>query len=114
MAKFSVYQIILSDAVIAKVNGGACPLEYMAYLDVTVKADITLAVEQRFFQKVAVIEASDLEDVFKIGNLGPEESIQRLGRMHSVSVGDVVGDEAGKFHMVDRFGFKEVEFQGEQ
>ena len=40
-----------------------------------------------YYTHTANIEASDLEDVFKIGNVGPETSIERLGNMFSVSVG---------------------------
>ena len=41
--------------------------------------------------------------------MGPEESIERLGKMHSVSVGDVIRDnEMGTYHMVDSYGFTQL------
>jgi hypothetical protein len=60
------------------------------------------------FSLVCEIDASDLEEVFNIGNIGPEEKITRLDRMHSVSVGDIIQDQDGAFHMVDDFGFNQV------
>ena len=42
------------------------------------------------YEIVCEIEAADLDEVFEIGNVGPEENIVRLDRMHSVSVGDVI------------------------
>ena len=40
--------------------------------------------------------------------MGPEENIERLSRMYSVSVGDIVEDETGKKSVVANFGFAEV------
>lgn len=58
---------------------------------------------------VASIEAEDLEDVFRIGNIGPEENITRYEPMHSLSVGDIVVDvETGLGYYVDSFGFGEL------
>lgn len=63
------------------------------------------------YQKVAVIEAEGFDDVFAISNIGEEEHlITRLAPMHSVSVGDVIVDEAGHAVFVDMFGFGEVQF----
>lgn len=46
------------------------------------------------YDLVATIEANDLEDVFRIGNgYGDESAITRLGKMTSVSVGNIVMDE---------------------
>ena len=54
---------------------------------------------------VCEIEAADLDEVFEIGNIGPEEKITRLDRMHSVSVGDVIRDDRGRCFVVSGFGF---------
>jgi len=64
--------------------------------------------EAGYYTHVANITASDLEHVFHIGNMGPEESIERLDRMHSVSVGDIVIDENNIVWVVANFGFEEV------
>ena len=67
------------------------------------------AFEKGFYEHVSNITADNLEDVFQVGNMGPEENIQRFLPMHSLSVGDVVLDENGMYHMVASFGFDTVE-----
>ena len=57
------------------------------------------------YTHVANIEANDLDEVFDIGNIGPECNIERLGRMHSVSVGDVIVAEDGTMAVVADMGF---------
>ena len=59
---------------------------------------------------VATIEAVDLNAVFEIGNIGPEDKIERLAPMHSISVGDVIVDEDEKSFSVDSMGFSEITF----
>ena len=61
-----------------------------------------------FYSHVANIEANDLDEVFEIGNIGPESAIERLSRMSSVSVGDLLIDEDGNKSVVASFGFEEV------
>lgn len=60
---------------------------------------------------VAKIEANDLDHVFEIGNIGPEENITRSNHpMHSISVGDVIFNEQDKkYSVVQSFGFKTLE-----
>jgi hypothetical protein len=60
------------------------------------------------FNHVATIVANDLENVFDIGNIGPESSITRHAPMHSLSVGDVIVDEWGIANVVASFGFENV------
>lgn len=60
------------------------------------------------YSAVAKIDAATLDQVFEIGNIGPESLIERLDRMHSVSVGDVIVDEAGTKFVVASFGFDEI------
>lgn len=59
-----------------------------------------------FYEKVAEIEANDLEHVFTISNLGNNEEAVR---MHSLSVGDIVVDSNGIQWGCDRVGFVELE-----
>ena len=54
---------------------------------------------------VCEIEAADLDEVFEIGNIGPEEKITRIASMHSVSVGDVIRTDRGRCFVVSNFGF---------
>lgn len=64
----------------------------------------------KYFNKVAIIDANDLEDAFTISNLGEEEHlIERLAPMHSLSVGDILIDEENKVFVVNTFGFTEID-----
>ena len=66
------------------------------------------AFEKGYYEHVSNITADSLEGVFHVGNMGPEENIERFAPMHSLSVGDVVLDENGMYHMVASFGFDAV------
>lgn len=82
------------------------------YLETTTGGSKRYAPEMfEHYSHVANIEATDLEDVFEIGNIGPEEKIGRLDSMHSISVGDIIEDPAGRFFMVDPFGFAEISIE---
>ena len=48
------------------------------------------AFNRGYYTHVSNITAESLENVFTVGNMGPEENIERLSRMYSVSVGDIV------------------------
>ena len=91
--KFEIWQLHLDEEVARRVNKGERPKEWILYSDIRVlgsKEAVLKAWEAGMYRHVANIEAFDLEDVFETGNIGPEERIERLGPMHSVSVGDVV------------------------
>jgi hypothetical protein len=115
LMKFTVLQIQIADSVYDQVNrlgheeaAHAFP-EYRAYMDTMFKGSDGYKPEySEFYKPVCTIEASNLNRVFDIGNIGPEESITRLAPMHSVSVGDIIQDPDGTQYMVDRMGFKEL------
>jgi len=76
-----------------------------------------LAVED-VFKFVAWINATDLDEVFAIGNgirsakmdnddVSPTDRMVQFARMHSISVGDIIQDEDGKTWVVSSFGFEE-------
>lgn len=71
-------------------------------------------VDKEFFltsyQEVCEIEAEDLEDVFRIGNIGPDEKIRRFdfAPMHSISVGDVIQNEQNELYVVKGVGFERL------
>ena len=67
------------------------------------------AFEKGYYEHVSNITANNLDGVFHVGNMGPEENIERFLPMHSLSVGDVIMDENGMYHMVASFGFDEVD-----
>lgn len=112
MLNFEVYQIVLSDEMIDEVNSseGQRPAFYEKYLNVTWKptAESILAARD-MFKKVAEIEAQNLNQVFEIGNIGPESRIKRLDKMHSISVGDVIVQGKNAF-FVNNLGFTRVAF----
>ena len=60
------------------------------------------------YEEVAEIEADNLNEVFQIGNIGPDEKIKRFGRMHSISVGDVIRDDRGRCFVVAPLGFERL------
>lgn len=58
---------------------------------------------------VCTIKAKNLNEVFHIGNVGPEDSINRIKKMHSVSVGDIISDSTtGRHYIVQPLGFKDL------
>ena len=61
-----------------------------------------------YFEHVGNIRANDLEDVFEVGNIGPENLIERFSQMHSISVGDVILDEDGMMWLTAQVGFQPV------
>ena len=62
------------------------------------------------YEEVAAIEADTLDEVFEIGNIGPEEKIKRFDfqPMHSISVGDVIRDDRGRCFVVAPLGFERL------
>jgi len=60
------------------------------------------------YQEVCEIEADSLDEVFEIGNIGPEEKIRRFdfAPMHSISVGDVIMNEMNELFVVQPLGFQ--------
>ena len=62
------------------------------------------------YEEVAAIEADNLNEVFQIGNIGPDEKIKRFDfqPMHSISVGDVIRDDRGRCFVVAPLGFERL------
>ena len=80
------------------------------YFDISFNGNVSPAIFLAHYSKVCEIVAEDLNEVFEIGNIGPEDKITRLGRMHSISVGDVIrveeGPEMGYIYVVKPTGFE--------
>jgi len=113
--KYKLYQIKLTSAEVDQVNetGHNSVPKQKAKMDMIMcNEDINVPASQAFkdgyFEHVANINANDLEDVFEVGNIGPEEQIERFKPMHSVSVGDIVIDESGNKSVVASLGFQNV------
>ena len=105
--KYSIYQINLTDEQIDEINSSDVLPDYYVRRCATTLSPSVAAIEAAsdLYEKVAVIEADDLNGVFQIGNIGPEENIERIKGMHSISVGDVIEDEDGIKCFVASFGF---------
>ena len=108
--KYVIYQVNFTDEEYHKINSRDPEIQpaYNAYLDAT-DGVIEFALAMKLYKKVAEIEAPNLEYVWQIGNIGPEDKITRFDRMHSISVGDIIVDEAGNANVVARFGFDQVD-----
>ena len=116
---YRVYQLKIARAVYDYVNEVGHTAASLKYPEYKISMDIRFQGSAKwepsmfaYFTPVCEIAASDLEDVFQIGNIGPEAKIVRLARMHSVSVGDIIEDSTGEFHMVDDFGFNKIQVKG--
>ena len=115
--KFAVYQIALTSAQVTAVNAGekvpafeartAMMMDFAGHKIGGLASD---AFEAGLYTHVANIEAADYNDCFEVGNIGPESSIERLGRMSSLSVGDVLVGEDGTCAVVASMGFVAFSF----
>lgn len=121
MKKFAIYQIQLTDAEVNRINE-TCDFNSVPKKALALKMDVDFAghkiggyadeaMSLGYYSHVANIEAKDFDQVFEIGNIGPEQNIERLGRMHSVSVGDVIVDEEGSMAVVAPVGFVQFGFR---
>ena len=63
----------------------------------------------KHYEHVANLDASDLNEAYQIGNIGPEEAYTRFKPMHSVSVGDILVDDEGTVSIVAGTGFDKLE-----
>ena len=118
MTTYSVYQIQLTNAQVDLINAeghNAVPA-HKAKMDMqfdfagtgiaTMASD---AFAEGHYGKVCQIQANDLNEVFHIGNMGPETAIDRgplNTRMSSISVGDIIEDADGTRFVVANHGFK--------
>jgi hypothetical protein len=108
MARFTVFQFQLNDEdeALANSQGWDASLKLKTYMNVRFGKWAPIA--HKYYEPVADIEATDLEQVFDIGNIGPESAITRRAPMHSVSVGDVILSEEGDMHLVASIGFTKI------
>ena len=126
MTSFKVFQIRLSDEDYAKINEtghvsvpknkARLDIHVATYDDKDISSLVREALDRGFYDHVADIEATDLDDAFRVGNVGPEEAITRHAQMHSISVGDVIEDPDTDFKMhwvVLPTGFAPVSFDRE-
>jgi hypothetical protein len=112
--KYQIHQVQLTDAEVDKINAeGHDAIERHAMkLKMSFSDDAggiaSRMYGQGYYDHVANITADDLNGVFHTGNMGPEQNIERLAQMSSVSVGDLIIDEDGDKYVVASFGFDPV------
>lgn len=113
--QYQVHQIRLTEAEVDKINaeGHNSVESHKMKLDMSFSEDASAiaksAFDKGYYTHVSNITTTKgLEGVFETGNIGPEENIERLAPMHSVSVGDIVVCPKGKKHLVASVGFQEV------
>lgn len=61
----------------------------------------------KYFTAVADVYTNDLEQAFEATNIPTGIEVDRFGKMHSASVGDIFAKD-GRFFMVDMWGFQEL------
>ena len=111
---YKLYQIQLTDQEVDKINaeGHNSVPKHRLKLDMSFNDNVAElasdAFSKGYYTHVSNIEAEGLEGVFEVGNIGPESSIERLGKMHSVSVADVVETPEGVRHVVASVGFEQL------
>jgi hypothetical protein len=105
MSKYTVFQINLSDE-----QRNTHAIRELFLDTIMSPTDKAIAAARDLYEKVAVIEADSFSDVFDIGNIGPEQNIQRIAPMHSVSVGDIIMSESGEVKYVAPYGFNPINF----
>lgn len=106
--RYEVHQIHLSHAQYDQMNAGELQGIRNALLEAKVHENVVPALKALLYKHVATIEAEDLEDVFEVGNIGPEHQIERYAPMHSVSVGDIIRDPEGRTFVVAGIGFTQL------
>lgn len=75
------------------------------FFDGMVSGKVSYATFLEYYEGVATIEANNLDEVFEIGNIGSPEQINRIGKMRSISVGDIIGIR-GEYYVVMPCGFE--------
>ena len=116
--KYKIFQIKLTDAEVDLINekGHDSVHKQSLKLDMNLRKNDTGriaadAFNRGYYTHVSNITADSLEGVFHVGNVGPEENIERISPMHSLSVGDIVEDGSGAMSVVAGYGFKDVIIQ---
>lgn len=61
----------------------------------------------QYFKRTATIDTDDLDMAFQFGNIGPQSKVDGM-LDHSVSVGDLLMDDEGQYHMVNSMGFGQI------
>jgi len=120
--KFNIFQHKLSSEAVARINEVGFDGDLGEFAtDAKISRDVTFFGSESWeptmaakFKKVATCEASNLEDVFHMGNgYGDQSKFERIAEMRSLSVGDLVECvDTGDMLMVDPEGWTCVSYYG--
>jgi len=104
---FTVFQIVIDKHLSDLINkeGWDCHPKAKAYKEAMLDGDIRTGIMHDCFTKVAEVVADDLDHVFEVGAIGPEDRITRFEKMTSISVGNIIADAEGNCSVVADFGF---------
>lgn len=117
--KFAVYQIQITTAEVNLINEtgdfNSVPAfaakNRMQFGDDRIGGLASDAFEAGLYTHVANITAEDYNDCFEVGNVGPDDQIERItARMSSLSVGDVIVGEDGTVAVIAPMGFVAFSF----
>ena len=114
--KFAVYQIQITEAQRKTIKESKNDFNTVPAFAAKIKMKMasgkklgglaSKAYDAGYYTHVANIEAEDYEDCFEVGNVGPDDQIERITvRMSSLSVGDVIVAEDGTVAVIDPVGF---------
>ena len=104
---FTVYQIVIDKDLSDLINkeGHNCHVKSKARMEAMLDGDVRLGIMHDCYTKVAEVVADDLNHVFEVGNIGPEDRIERFEKMTSISVGNIIEDADGNCWVVMDVGF---------
>jgi len=111
MKKFSIYQITDQSNLKDPVNGYMASTFMYGMGNVVTAELIATWYQEGLYELVAFIDANDLDDMYRVGNIGPAEQITRIGRPHSLSVGDIIVDEDDEIYVVAPIGFEKLNIE---
>ena len=106
-----VFQIVIDKDISDLINseGWDCHVKAKTYT-LPQQGDVKIALQNGCYTHVANIVADDINHAFEAGNIGPEDRIERLAQMRSVSVGDILVDDEGAW-LVMPVGYREVNLE---
>ena len=108
---FKLYQIVIDSQLSNLINseGWDCHIDALSYRQAS-EGDPSFGIINDCYTHVADLVCDDLDHCFEVGNVGPEDRfVKKVGvNRTSVSVGDLLEDEDGLVHLVDRIGFRNV------
>ena len=120
--KFNIFQFNISSEAADRLNQVGWEGDHGEFaFDIKITRDVAFWGSEKWepmmaskYAKVATCEASNLEDVFHMGNgYGDQSNFTKIDVMHSLSVGDLVECvDTGDVLMIDPEGWTSVSYMG--